>query len=113
MGDTEDMVDEVAEVDVVAKVDEEQKGQGPETAHTVLSHLRGKLQAPLAAPSRALVYGLAQYQKAAMARARIFHQLLHYLHELPLTPIFLPEKSVLNATIFVVFSSGNAGKETT
>jgi len=48
-----------------------------------------------------------------MARARIFHQLLHYLHELPLTPIFLPEKSVLNATIFVVFSIGNAGKETT
>jgi len=26
-------VDEVAEVDVVAEVDEEQKGQGPETAH--------------------------------------------------------------------------------
>jgi len=32
MGDTEDMVDEVAEVDVVAEVNE-QKGQGPETAH--------------------------------------------------------------------------------
>ena len=33
VGDTEDVVDEVAEVDVVAEVDEEQKGQGPETAH--------------------------------------------------------------------------------
>jgi len=48
-----------------------------------------------------------------MARERIFHQLLHYLHELPLTPIFLPAKSVLNATILVVFTIGNAGKETT
>ena len=33
VGDTEDVVDEVAEVDVAAEVDEEQKGQGPETAH--------------------------------------------------------------------------------
>jgi len=32
IGDTEDMLDKVAEVDVVAEVDE-QKGQGPETAH--------------------------------------------------------------------------------
>ena len=32
VGDTKDMVDEMAEVDVVAEVDE-QKGEGPKTAH--------------------------------------------------------------------------------
>jgi len=47
-----------------------------------------------------------------MVRERIFHQLLHYLHELPSTPNFLPAKAVLNATILIVFSIGNAGKET-
>jgi len=39
-----------------------------------------------------------------MVRARIFRRWIHYLHEPPSTPIFLPAKAVLIATILVVFS---------
>jgi len=45
-----------------------------------------------------------------MARKGFFHQLLHYLHELPSTPLFLPEKAVLNTIILIVLSIGN-GRE--
>ena len=46
-----------------------------------------------------------------MVHARIFRRWIHYLHEPPSTPIFLPAKAVLIATILVVFSIGNAEKQ--
>jgi hypothetical protein len=80
-------------------------------ASTVLSHLRGKCQAPLAAPRRALErLWTSAISKGGYTPGEVFQQLLHYLHEHPSTPILLPAKAVLNTIVPIVLRIGN-GRE--